>query len=284
MRPPDSLPSVFDYLDHRAWLKDWFAAKQRLNPRYSHRLFAARAGFRSPSMLHLVITGQRNITDRSFPRFTKALGLSPAERDHFRQLIQLDRATSPAERTHIYERLRARQHFRGANELEEAAFDFLSDWTLPAIHELAGASGFRMDARWVARQLRPRMPVARVRRALEKLLTLGLLEPDEAGGARAVDQAVVTAHEVFGLAVFNYHRSMGTLALEALEWADAPIRHFGAVTVRVSPAQLETLKQEVAAFQERVLALCDADASEAPRDRVVQLNLQLFPLSARIEP
>ena len=168
---------------------------------------------------------------------------------------------------------------------EDAGFDFLSDWTVPAVHELAGAPGFRLDAGWVARQLRPKVSVARARRALDTLVTLGMLEADGKGGARAVDRAVVTAHEVFGLAVFNYHRSMGTLALEALEWADAPIRHFGAVTVRVSPAQLETLKQAVAGFQERVLALCDADGEtpDEARDRVVQLNLQLFPLSNRIE-
>ena len=46
--------------------------------------------------------------------------------------------------------------------------------------------------------------------------------------------------------------------------------------MRASPSVLATLKEEVAAFQERVLDLCD----EAPGDRVVQLNLQLFPLSA----
>lgn len=275
---------MFDYLDHRAWLRDWFSAKQAQNPRYSHRLFASRAGFRSPSMLHLVITGSRNITDPSFPKFCKALALSPAERDHFRQLVDLDRAASPAERTEIYERLRARQHFRGASAIEEAGFDFLSDWTVPAIHELSGSPGFQLDVRWIARQLRPRVSLARVRRALDTLSTLGMLNTDEENGTvRPVDQAVVTAHEVSGLAVFNYHRSMATLALDALEWADAPIRHFGAVTVRVSPTQLDALKREVSRFQERVLSLCDASPTDEPRDRVMQLNLQLFPLSTRID-
>jgi len=281
-----ALPSVFDYLDHREWLRDWFAAKRAQNPRYSHRLFAMRAGFRSPSMLHLVMTGQRNLTDASFARFCKALGLSAPERAHFRALVDLDRATSPAARTEIYEKLRARQHFRGASEIEEASFDFLSDWALPAIYELAGHPRFRMDPRWLARQLRPRVSEARVRNALDTLVTLGLLEPDEHGGARAVDKAVVTAHEVQGLAVYRYHRSMGSLAMESLEWAEPSIRHFGAVTVRVAPAQLEQLKHEVAAFQERVLAICDAEEGTADddRDRVVQLNLQLFPLSRRVDP
>ena len=41
------------------------------------------------------------------------------------------------------------------------------------------------------------------------------------------------------------------------------------------------LKQEVTAFQERVLHLCDTAPEE--RDRVYQLNLQLFPLSDRRE-
>lgn len=276
---PD-LPTVFAYLDHRAFLKDWFEAKKAANPRYSHRLFASKAGFSSPSMLHLVITAQRNITAQSLPRFAKALQLGPAERDYFKELVALDRARTLAERNDIYQRLRARQHFRGANDLEAAGFDYLSDWTLPAVRELAGAPGFRFDARWVAKRLRPRVTVARAQKALDTLVTLGMIRPSDDGGAVQHDVAVVTPHEVAGLAVYNYHRSMGGLALQALEGAAPAERHFGAVTVRVSADTLGRLKAEVAAFQERVLAICDEDEHG---DRAMQLNLQLFPLSAALE-
>lgn len=275
------LPTVFSYLDHRSYLADWFAAKQRANPRYSHRVFAAKAGFRSPSMLHLVIKGERNITERAMPKFQRALGLDRDARSYFSLLVKLDRSTSLDERNALFERIRARRHFGRAEALEDAGFDYLSDWSLPAIRELAACAAFRLDPKWIGKTLRPRISTARARKAIDKLVTLGMLEAKEDGTAIQKDASIVSPHEVWGLAVFNYHRGMLDLARKALEWAQADERHYGAVTVRVSPETLAQLKREVSEFQERLLALCDADKDG---DRVVQINIQMFPLSDTVTP
>lgn len=276
----ESGPDLFTYLDHRAWLGDWFAWKQSTNARYSHRAFARAAGLSNPSLLHLVVKGERNITPRTLPGFVRALKLAGDQARHFELLVSLDRARSPDERNAIFDRIRATRGFRAANELQAASFDYLSDWTLPAIRELAGAPHFRHDPTWIAEQLQPRVTEARARRSLELLERLGMVIPDAEGGATQQDVAIVTAHEVWGLAVFNYHRQMLDRAREALETVDAAERHYGAVTVRVPATRIEALKEEVAAFQERVLALCDEDEDG---DVVMQLNLQLFPLT-RTEP
>jgi uncharacterized protein (TIGR02147 family) len=68
-------------------------------------------------------------------------------------------------------------------------------------------------------------------------------------------------------------------AEEALTAFKARERHFCGVTVAVPESLLPALKAELDRFQERLLAMCD-DATGA--DRVVQLNLQLFPLSAQV--
>jgi uncharacterized protein (TIGR02147 family) len=270
------MPSLFTYLDHRRFLADWFEAKCEQNPRYSHRLFASKAGVSNPSLLHLIIQGKRNLTANTLPGFLKALQLNADERKHFRLLVALDRADSQQQRSAIFEKIRATKHFRAANELETASFDYLSDWTLPAIRELAGCPDFRWDPAWIAGRLHPTIREAHARRSLATLERLGMLKPTDDGGALQQDQAIVTQHEVGGLAVFNYHRTMLERAEEALESVDAELRHYGAVTVRVNPDRLADLKAEVAAFQERVLALCD---DQPDGDRVMQLNLQLFPLS-----
>lgn len=268
-------PDVFGYLDHRAFLRAWFDAKQQSNPRYSHRLFASRAGVSNPSLLHLVMKGQRRITPKTLPGFLRALGLEGEAAVHFERLVLLARAKTDAERRPILEAIRASRRFRAANHLEAGALDYLSDWTLPAIRELAGAPGFRADAAWIAARLRPRVTTAHARRSLETLLRIGLLKEVD-GEVRPTDTSLVTPHEVFDVAVFGYHQMMMTCAKEALETVDAERRHYGAVTVRVSEERLAVLKDEVARFQERILALCD-DSPEG--EDVVQLNLQLFPLT-----
>lgn len=276
-----SEPRPQDFLDHRAFLRGWFDWKKAQNASYSHRVFARMAGYRNPSLLGLIIKGERNLTDRQLPGFFKALGLDAAGRDALRLLVQLDRAATLKERARLIERIAARRRFDGARSIEDAGFTYLSRWTLPAIRELAGREDFQLDVDWVRARLRPQVSRTEVREALELLVEIGMLEPTDEGGARQVDKTVVTEHEVASVAVRRYHQGMGQLAVQELERKGGPERHFGAVTALVPPSTMPALKAEVAAFQERVLALCDD--SDQPGSVAIQLNIQLFPLSQEPE-
>ncbi|MEQ1501028.1 MAG: TIGR02147 family protein [Myxococcota bacterium] len=276
------LPTVFDYLDFRAFLADWFVAKKRVNPRFSHRVFARAAGQKSPSLLHHVIEGHRNLTGATAEAFAAAMKLGAAEATFFAHLVELGQATTDGERNEAWERIAATRRFRDARRIDGAGFEYLSSWFYPAIRELAYRPDFVDDAEWIARTLRPKITVARARRAVDALVGMGMLVADADGRLRPADASVVTPHEVAGLAVHNYHHGMLERAREAIAAFDPEERHFGGVTVAVPASLVQRLKQEVAAFQERVLNLCDT-ASE-PRDRVYQLNLQLFPLTELRSP
>ncbi len=156
-----SLPSVYDYLDHRRFLADWFRAKKKANPRYSYRLFATKAGQRSPSLLHHIIEGDRNLTAATTDAFIGAMGLAQGEARFFRLLVELDQAKTAEERNAIWEQISSTRRFRQARQIEGAAFEFLSTWFLPAIHELAQRPDFVEDADWIAATLRPRISAAR---------------------------------------------------------------------------------------------------------------------------
>ena len=72
-------PDLYSYLSFRDFLKDWYAARKAADSRFSHRLFARRAGVSSPSLLNEVIGGRRNLTARTLEGFIKALGLDENE-------------------------------------------------------------------------------------------------------------------------------------------------------------------------------------------------------------
>jgi uncharacterized protein (TIGR02147 family) len=276
---PPERPNLFATLDHRAWLRDWFSWKRAVNRRFSHRVFARMAGQKSPSLLLLVIRGERSLTPRTTAAFIRALDLEPEEEAFFRLLVQLDAADKVEERNAIFLRIAASQRFKASRAIEGEGFRYLSHWYLPAIRELAACPGFQADPVWIARTLRPRIRPAEARAALDTLFALGMLVKSDDGEVTLADADLVTPHEVAGLAVHNYHRGMLARATDAIEAFRPHERHLGAVTVAVPNEKIPTLKAEIAAFQERVLALCDG--IEAPSDRVMQLNLQLFPLSAQ---
>jgi uncharacterized protein (TIGR02147 family) len=271
-------PSVYDYLDHRRFLAEWFKAKKAENPRYSYRLFARRAGQRSPSLLHHVIEGERNLTAATTDAFIEAMALPAADARFFRLLVELDQAKTSEERNAVWESIASTRRFRDARRIEGAAFDYLSNWYVPAIRELAQRPDFSADPEWIARMLRPRITAKEAREGLELLLTLGLLVRDDDGLLVPAEASVVTPPEVVHLAVENYHRGMLHRAVDAIRDFTPPQRHLIAITVSAPESLVPRLKDEANAFLERMMHLCDEAKVDA--DRVYQLNLQLFPLSA----
>jgi uncharacterized protein (TIGR02147 family) len=275
MKDPTELPSVFAFLDYRAYLKAWFDAKQAANPRYSHRAFARRAGQKSPSLLLHIIQGKRNLTQSTREAFVEAMRLPAAERSFFAALVDLDQARSDEARNDAWSRISAQRRFRDARRIEGAAFDYLSHWYIPAVRELASREDFQDDPAWIAKQLRPRIKPSEASTALETLVQLGLLV-EGAEGLESAEATVATAPEIVGLAVHNYHRGMIARAAESISSSMPDERHLLGVTVGIPISLIPTLKEELNAYQARLLDLCD---SAEQVDAVYQLNLQLFPLS-----
>mgnify|MGYP002632623710 CR=1 FL=1 len=271
-----SEPDLYSYLDYRAWLKDWFAAKKAANRRFSHRAFVRMAGKSSPSLLVDVIERRRNLTPSTTEAFCRALKLAAAEASFFTALVHLDQAESPAERNEAWARIAATRRFREARKLEGESFEFLSCWYYPAIHELTKLPDFSADPAWIARSLRPNITVPQARRALSALQEMGLIRVD-GDSARQCEGSITTPHEVEGLAVHNYHLGMLQRAQESIDAFEPHQRHFVGLTVAVPDSLVPTLKAELNALQERLLDLCDSAPS--PADQVVQVGLHFFPLT-----
>lgn len=280
-RTSSKAPAIQNYLHHTDYLRDWFTWKKQVSPRFSHRAFARRMGEASPSVGVDLIAGRRRVTPAMFAPLCKALGLSAEERRYLQLLVDLDRARNPVEKNAAWERLSAHRWFRQARKVDGDGFRYVSDWTCPAIRELAARSDFRADARWIARTLRPAISEARAQRALDTLVELGLLTVDDTGGATQSEASIVTPTQVQGLAVHNYHDGMLALAREGITRFDREERHYTGVTVCIPESLVPEIKQEIAAFAERLLDRCDN--TDDPPERVYQLHLVAFPLSSAKE-
>jgi uncharacterized protein (TIGR02147 family) len=273
-------PDLYAHLDYRAYLAQWFDWKKSVHAGYSHRLFARKAGQKSPSLLKAVIDGKRNLTAATTEAFGQALGLDFAAARFFAALVKLGQADSDSDRNEAWAVISATKRFRDARHIEGEAFRFFSHWWCVAVFELVKHPDFRPEPRWIARTLRPRIKESEARQALKTLRELGLVTLSEAGGMVQAQASVITPQEVSGLAVSNYHREMCARAGEAVGSFDAAERHMLSVTVTVPDALLPELKRELNAMQARLLDLCDSQSD--PAGRVSQINLQLFPLASRM--
>jgi uncharacterized protein (TIGR02147 family) len=272
---PDATVNVFDYLDHRAFLRDYYLDRKERRGQ-SFRSFSRRAGLGSPNYLKLVIDGHRNLTDRMAARFARAAGLSGDGADYFVELVRFNRATSTSDRADHYAKLTGFRRFQKARPLDAAFAAYHSKWYLPAVRELAARADFQPDPYWIAAVLWPSIPPADALEALKTLLSLGLLVENGEGRVVQGDVLVSTGPEVRSVIVANYHRTMLERASASIDAVPSDQRDISSLTLCLGADGLRRLKERVQRFRRELL---DLSALEEDPKQVVQMNFQLFPLS-----
>jgi uncharacterized protein (TIGR02147 family) len=269
---------AFAYLEYRTFLRDLFEQKKALKAGFSHRAFSRRAGLKSTNYLHLVISGQRNLTGGAARQFAKGFGLSKEEADYFCELVLFNQATTAEERGRAYERLGRFSKFRSAHQLAAAQSEYHALWYLPAIRELAASAAFSDDPKWIGKALIPPISAAEAKRGVARLEELGLLVRDAKGRLRQATEVVTTGSGPLGHQVVAYHRAMMERASESIDRVPRDEREISSLTLCVSQEVLFRLKERIREFRKELLAIAEL---EGKPERVVQLNFQLFPLSRR---
>lgn len=276
------LPNVFDHADFRRYLKVWFEAKKRANPRFSHRLFARQLGSSDPSALVNVIAGRRRLAEDRVDGFVEVLGLRDHEATYFRLLVLFGQAERPEERDRVWAEIANLRSRLQAPELDSRQFLYASNRLYPAVKALADCAGFRAEPAYVAAALEVSVPEAED--ALDTLFRLGFLVRDADGAVRPADPVVHTAQQVAELGSYGYHRQNHRLAGQVLDrlWdadgvAQAETAFLG-LTLAVPEDRLSDLRRLLWEAQLRVLHECNTWTGS---DRVVQISLQMFPVSRR---
>ncbi|MEN0068320.1 MAG: TIGR02147 family protein [Myxococcota bacterium] len=269
-------PNVFSYLDSRRFLGDYYAFKKATSSGFSYRAFSRRAGIKSPNYLKLVIDGERNLTPKMAHRFGTACGLAGDPLGYFLDLVAFTQAKSSDEKTARYQRLiRFREH-REIHRIDIAYGEYHARWYIPAIRELAFRADFQADPAWIADRMLPSISVQEAKRALELLEELRLLQTGTDGKLHPTDTLVTTGPEVKGLHLRSYHRMMMDRAAAALDALPPRERDISSVTLCLGPEAMQRMKERIRAFRRELLQM---SASEEEPQQVIQVNLQLFPLT-----
>lgn len=271
-------PEIFAYTNYRAYLKDWFESRKG---RPSVRQAAAKVGC-SPALLSAVQGGTRDLHP---PHTEKLAALVTDDGDthaYFLALVDYEQGDTLARKREALRRVMSMRRFRTGRRLVDSTWDLFAHWYIPAITELARCEGFREDPAWIAEVMRPRITVEQATEALVVLQEGGYLARGEDGRLQPTDAVFRTDHEVARverIAVAEWHRAMLERAREALDTLPADERHFASASLPMSPELVKELKAVISAFMEDVTSRTTGHPSE--RERVYQLGVQLFPVSAR---
>ena len=268
--------SIYEYMDYRTFLRELFEKRKADHPFYSYRLFSQKAGFKSPNFLKLVVDGKRNLTKESVYRVAKAFGLNKRESDYLENLVFLNQSKTLDEKNHYLSRVMKYRVKCDPKLLESSEYDYYSQWFNPVLCELVTAVDFHNDYKKLGNAVIPSITAADAEKSVALLLRLELIKQNENGTYSRAATSFTTGPQVRSVAVANYHKAMMKLASESIERFPAAKRDITSVTIAVSNETYETIRDKLQSFRREMLELAESDSQP---QRVVQLNLQFFPLS-----
>jgi uncharacterized protein (TIGR02147 family) len=268
--------TIFEFMDYREFLQYLFEEKKKIHDFYSYRLFSRKAGFKSPNFLKLVIDNERNLTKESVFKFAKAFDLNKKETDYFENLVFLNQSKTLEDKNRYLTRLMKHRVKKDVHTLESSQYEYYSNWYLPIVHEMITAHDFHDDFKKLGSMIIPAVTAQDVEKSIALLLKLDLVEKDIDGRYTKTYASLTTGPQVRSVAVANYHKAMIQLASESIERFPSEKRDITSVTLSVSEETCDIIKHKLQALRKELLAL--AESESAPR-KVIQVNLQLFPLS-----
>lgn len=276
--------SVFEFQDYRLAMREFYEARKRMVG-FSWREFAKLAGYASPVYLKLVTEGKTSLSELGMERVASAMGLTGREAQYFRLLVRFNQESNAVVKKEVLKEMRLLSRQAQVTLVGTEQYDYYQTWHNSVLRELVpnhpGASDDELG-----RKLLPPLSGAKVRKAIDLLVHLGLLQTDSQGKLVQTQKSISTGSEISSMAVRDLHRQMGTLAVESLDRVDPSERDISGLTLGLSSQTFLAIQSEIADFRRRVVAIAtaDADAENAPSsnhadDRVYRLNLQLFPLT-----
>jgi uncharacterized protein (TIGR02147 family) len=270
---------LYEYVDYRSYLKDFFSAQKRSNKGFTHRYFAKLAGFSSSSFCLHVMDGRKNLSGASIQKVIAALGLEGRAAGYFEALVQYNQAKTLHDREFYYSRLNKIRKGTTFYRITKHQFILYSEWYYSVIRELAVYSDWNGDYERLGGMVVPVLSAALAKKSVDALLDAGLLIKDADGTFRH-NSPIVSAETAPAVVVNKLKKDFLLKALEAEEKFQKPVKYSSSATLAMSARSIEKAKEMIDELRQALLIMAMQDKDV---DQVYQVNFQMFPLSGPIK-
>jgi uncharacterized protein (TIGR02147 family) len=268
---------IFEYLDYRDYLKDFYEERKSRHTFFSFRLFGDKVGI-DASYLAKVLIKTRHLADNSIARVADFCGLSEKEAAYFDTLVRFVKAKSHKDGKLYFEKLLSLKGVR-SNPLMESQYEFYQRWHHSAIRSLLEYFDFKGDYKALGEALSPPISTREAKASVQLLEKLELIKKDPDNRYRLTDTAISTGPHWKSLAIQSFQEETIRLSSESLSRHPKDTRDVSSITMNITRADFEELRERIKEFRSTIITYVNEQSSP---DCVYQLNIQLFPLT-RIE-
>lgn len=273
------MKSIYQYLNFREYLKDFYEERKKNNPAFSYQLFANRAGFSAKSFLKSVIDGKKNLTESSRKKLNNILKLSEKAFSYFCTLVEFNQADTLEKRNYYFARLSEFNKRNKARVILSNQYAFYSEWYHNTVRELVTLVDFKEDYNRLGKMVQPAISASKARKSVKLLLSLGLIKKK---GKRYVqtDKIITTGDNVKNLATQNFHIQNLKIAAKVISKCSPENRDLSCVIMGLSREGYTAAKEEIKQLRKRLLKIAEMDKKQ---QGVYHVNILLFPTSGRAE-
>lgn len=266
---------IFEFLDYRHFLKLHFDRIREEKNWYSYRLVAQKVGI-DPGQLVKILQGQRHISERLIPVFSKFIGLKKKEQDYFTCLVRFNKAKTSSETELYFDKLMALKDLI-LPHVDPNQDRFYLKWYHSVIRVLLAIYKFDGDFKKLASLLSPQISEREAMASVELLIELGFVEKDSDGKYTVSDRFITGGGNRRMLAVRHFQQQTIQLSERSLLNDPPQVRDISSLTISIPDDSLGEIREMIAEFRKSMLRRV-MEITQKP-DSVYQLNLQLIPVA-----
>jgi uncharacterized protein (TIGR02147 family) len=268
---------IYDYLDCRAFLKDKCDELKLQRPGFSYRQLSLMANIKSPSFIAGFIAGKKNISHQVALRIAHVLELDPHEIEFFINLLNLAQGA-----THEEKKMALAQCIRQAKDHQNIevetflVYEYYANWYNVVIRDLIAVFDIGDDYKELSSLLDPPIKPEQAKESIDLLLKLGLIKKNNMGFYKRTHRFLTSKSHIKTPAVHDFQSEMMKKAILSLQRHNREIRDISTLTFSIDQSTYMHIFKMIESFRTSVLSL--VKTINEP-DQVVQLNIQLFPVS-----
>jgi uncharacterized protein (TIGR02147 family) len=266
---------VYQFSSVADFLKFHFKEQKLKDPRYSYRRLARRLGINSPSLLAMIVAGQRKPSTDFISRISEKLQLSNEQQTYLESLTGFDRAKSVEEKAYHLKKLRKFKSTNPALLIDLDQFETVANWYHMAILEMTKLKDFRNDARWISERLAGKVSPTSVQEAIERLLRIELLKTDKDGRLKKSASRTQVESKTPSRAIRSFHHQMITMALGSIESQNMEERILSGIALTINPKKIPLAKTLISEFINNF----SAQMGQSQGQETYQLAVQFFKLT-----
>lgn len=272
---------LFEFSDYRAFLIAHAQDMKTTHTRWSFGSWARRLNLKATSSLTKIIQGERNPGPEMTDKFIQYFRFNDSQSQYFRDLVRLHKLKNdPRLSLMLIEKIQKRYSNTRFKVLDDKTFLSISNWYYYSLREMVRTDFFLEDPKWISQVHQFKVTPQDARKALDDMLTLGLLKRNEHGELEVTSDCVSSGDNDFATEGVNrYHEQSLRNATEAIRSVPLSDREFGGMVIAVSSERITEAKHFVRDVRRKFAELFD----DPNGDRIYQFQLQMFPLTKKIE-